>query len=202
MLRRRPRRVVPVIITVALLAGVLQWAFDLSAEAVRLLGRQPDLTSRTPVWAMLLGMATNPLIGAGYESFWSGERLVRIWSALGFDSDGIIQAHNGYIDLYLNLGLAGVGLLGAAIASGIAGTARRLEHAYAPAALCLTYILIALFYNYTEATFKPMNNVFLLLVLSILPAPRLLHRARSLAPRRGQHARSAAPASLAPGGPR
>ena len=42
-------------------------------------GKDPTLTDRTKIWAILLDMHTNPLLGTGYESFWLGPRLQRFW---------------------------------------------------------------------------------------------------------------------------
>ena len=152
----------------AAIIGVLATVIDITDAVIRLLGRQPDLTSRTPVWAMLLDMVPNRLLGAGYESFWSGDRLVQIWSRMGVDAGGIIQAHNGYIETYLNLGLVGLLLLVASIVAGLVKAAGRLRIAYAPACLAIAYVLTAVIYNYTEAAFKPLNNLFVLLLFSIV----------------------------------
>ena len=47
----------------------------------------------------------NPLLGAGFENFWVGERQVTL-GGLGGN-----QAHNGYLEIYLNLGWVGILLL-------------------------------------------------------------------------------------------
>jgi O-antigen ligase len=116
-------------------------------------------------------MVPSRLLGAGYESFWSGERLVRVWVKLGVTEGGIIQAHNGYIETYLNLGMVGLVLLVARIGGGLLKAMRQLNTEYVQAVLCIAYILTAVLYNYTEAAFKPMNNVFVLLLLSIMWVP-------------------------------
>jgi len=46
-------------------------------------------------------MRVNPWIGAGFESFWLGPRLNKLWAQYNFMPN---QAHNGYIEIYLNLG--------------------------------------------------------------------------------------------------
>ena len=76
------------------------------------LGRDPTLTGRTVIWQSVLYQHTKPLIGTGFESFWMGSRLERIWQ---MTEKGIQEAHNGYLEIYLNLGLVGVGLLANAI---------------------------------------------------------------------------------------
>jgi hypothetical protein len=46
---------------------------------------------------------------------------------------------------------------------------------HADGALRLTLVLIVLIYNYTEAAFKPLNNLFVLLLFSIVQV-RMLSR--------------------------
>ena len=76
------------------------------AEAV---GKDPTLTDRTKIWAFVLGMHTNPLVGTGYQSFWLGPRLEYFWQNSGLGH--LNEAHNGYLEVYLELGLIGVSLL-------------------------------------------------------------------------------------------
>src|SRR5262249_11389657 len=83
-----------------------QLFFDFSEGALTAVGRDPSLTGRTDIWAAVLPLATNPLFGTGFESFWLGDRFV----ALSSQFSGLLlnQAHNGYIEMYLNLGWVGL----------------------------------------------------------------------------------------------
>jgi hypothetical protein len=82
------------------------------ANAVTLLGRNATLTDRTEVWELALRLQPNPILGAGFESFWLGQRLEDLWSKFWGKPN---QAHNGYIETYLNLGLIGLVILFAPI---------------------------------------------------------------------------------------
>jgi O-antigen ligase len=86
---------------------VLQFGFGINGELVGMVGRNANLTGRTDLWKLLLSMHTNPVLGTGYESFWLGSRLMYVWQVMA----GINEAHNGYLDVYLNLGAIGVVLL-------------------------------------------------------------------------------------------
>lgn len=151
-----------------------------------MLGRKPDLTDRTQVWKMLLEIAQNPLIGAGYESFWSGERLLQVWERMGVNSGGIIQAHNGYIEIYLSLGLVGFVLLIGSIISGFLKVRKELDTLYAQAILKMTFIFVVAISNYTEASFKPVSNYFVLLMVSILEVGKPNKPARNMQPNRNR----------------
>ncbi len=50
------------------------------ASAAEALGRNPTLTGRTEIWAAVIPMAPNPLVGAGFESFWLGPRVAETTS--------------------------------------------------------------------------------------------------------------------------
>lgn len=177
---RRPPRLIVVGLLVVAVIGFLEYALGIKEWAIRLLGRRPDLTERTFMWDMLLQMVPNTWVGAGYESFWSGDRLKVIWARMG-ESSRFIQAHNGYIETYLNLGIVGVILLVIAILAGLRKAQKRLEHEYAYAVLKIALILVAIAYNYTEAAFKPLHNVFVLLLVAILQVPRVRVSGRTAA---------------------
>src|SRR5439155_9069149 len=89
---------------------VLAFGFgiDINAELAQSVGRDPTLTGRTNIWNAVLSTHTNPILGTGYESFWLGRRLNEVWRQAGA---GINEAHNGYLEVYLNLGLIGLFLL-------------------------------------------------------------------------------------------
>ena len=166
--RERPQRLIAYGASALVMTIALEVAFGIRDVAIRLLGRQPDLTTRTPIWEMLVEMAPRPWIGAGYEAFWTGERMVKIWGQLGDQAGGIIQAHNGYIETYLNLGLIGLTLLVLAILAGASRAIGSLRDSYEIGVLRILIIVVAVIYNYTEAAFKPVQGLFTLLLFSVL----------------------------------
>ena len=92
-----------------LLVGVAESVFNLSANVIAVLGKDPTLTDPTKVWELVLKIDKDPLLGAGFESFWLGDRLKEIWATSSWHPN---QAHNGYIETYLNLGIVGLAILG------------------------------------------------------------------------------------------
>jgi exopolysaccharide production protein ExoQ len=151
--KRHPARL-KVLIPVGLcLYLMLEFAFDIDvmaalAEAV---GRDPTLTDRTRIWEVVLSIGTNPLVGTGYESFWLGPRLLWVWqSGLG----RINEAHNGYLQVYLNLGLIGLFLLGAFLIAGYRTIYRMPEPLSKLGSLSLALWTVLVFYNVTEAAFQ------------------------------------------------
>ncbi len=163
---RSPRRLVSVAFMTALLVAGLEMTLDVSSMVIAGLNRDPSLTTRVPMWEELLSVAGNPLLGTGYEVFWAseaGRQMSDVWS--------VGQAHNGYIELYLNLGAVGIAVIIAGLVSGILKVRRQLLLDYPSAVLRLCCIVIVALYNWTEATFAGVNNMWLLFLLGTMDPP-------------------------------
>jgi O-antigen ligase len=71
-------------------------------------GDVTELTGRTDVWRTCLGFAAErPLLGFGFDGFWSEKRIEMISEELHWS---INQGHSAYLDLLLGLGIPGAGL--------------------------------------------------------------------------------------------
>jgi len=108
------------------LLAVLAWRAD---EALALIGRDATLTNRTRIWSAALdALAERPLLGYGYHAFWRSDAAARIGARIGWEPQ---HAHNGFLDVGLELGVAGAALflapflyyLGRALAAGRAAGA-------------------------------------------------------------------------------
>ncbi len=134
------------------------------------LGRNSTLTGRTNIWHFALGMVQNPILGTGFESFWLGPRLEQMKVLL---NQGINQAHNGYIEVYLNLGWVGVILLAVIFIAGYRRIVIAVREMAPMANLCLAYFIVGTAYNFTEAGIKMMHPVWLTLLLATMIIPEL-----------------------------
>jgi exopolysaccharide production protein ExoQ len=143
-----------------LIAGIGSWLLTL-------LGRNPTLTGRTAVWDTLLANAVNPWIGAGYENFWIGERVELFNRILG----GLNQAHNGYIEIYLNMGFAGLAFLAGVLIAGYRNILWELRHDLMAARLKAAFFVICVIYNFTEASFKMMSPVWFTFLWAVMMVP-------------------------------
>jgi exopolysaccharide production protein ExoQ len=160
-----------------LMVHVLTWgvvllaastAFFNVAGLVSALGRNPDLTGRTDMWAFVLNQPVNRVFGAGYESFWVGDRLTTIQRLSG---QYVNQSHDGYIEILVNLGWVGVALLALVIVTAYAKITKAV--CQDPEANCirLAFFVVALIYNFTEAGFKMMDPVWIFFLWAILLVP-------------------------------
>ncbi|HTJ57473.1 MAG TPA: O-antigen ligase family protein [Devosiaceae bacterium] len=93
------------VICVAL--AVILLSFSLSPEVLAGLDRDPTMTGRTAVWAFFLDRAGDaPWVGHGAYSIYADNDLIMLaGQALFF---GARSPHNGYIELYYNLGIIGL----------------------------------------------------------------------------------------------
>jgi exopolysaccharide production protein ExoQ len=133
------------------------------------LGRDATLTGRTALWDGLLRRIVDPVLGAGFESFWLGTRLTRLWQEYWWHPN---QAHNGYLEIFLNLGAFGLVLLGALLVRGYGNIVRALHRDPETGRLMLAFLVAALLYNLTEAAFKGIHLVWITSLLAVLYVPR------------------------------
>ena len=175
---QKPHRILFIGIAFIFVFGTLELFFDVKDTVIVMLGRRPDLTTRVPMWKDLLTMAGNPIIGVGYESFWLGARQDMIKNLWGYSN----QAHNGYLEVYLNLGVIGLFIVTAWILTGVIKVAHLLSIDYPVAILRLSFIVVAVLYNITEATLDGVSNIWLLLFLGIMEIGPPIQRKRETSP--------------------
>jgi O-antigen ligase len=162
----------PIILAILIPSGIavyalLQFALgvDLIALVSQAFGRTPDLTGRTAIWNAVLNAGANPIFGAGYETFWLGPRLEWLWS----QAVRVNTAHNGYLDVYLNLGAIGLTLMVGFLCSGYVKIAIRFLSDPELGSFALAIWTILLFYNVTESALR-LNIlwvVFLLMAVTL-----------------------------------
>jgi len=165
LLRRRPSRVVTAALGAAAVLALVELGFGWREQAFALLGRDATLTHRTGIWQTLLAMPTQPAFGEGFMSFWSGPRLQAIWTAL---QAGIVQAHNGYLEQYLNLGAVGVAFMVALFALGLHGARTQMATDVPGGLLRLACLACAALYNVSEAAFHGQTAVWWLTLLALV----------------------------------
>ena len=164
---RSPRpAVVHALVLGTLLAGGLTFVFGAGANVVHALGRQTNLTGRVAIWDAVVPMAPNPMFGAGFESFWIGPRVQALWRAFPVLHPN--EAHNGYIEVYLNLGWVGIVLIALILINGYRRGTNVFQRDSALGALMVTCIVVAAIYSITEAGFRMLdvNWIFLLLAIA------------------------------------
>lgn len=164
--RKRPRAIHALVLAIVVIGGsAVLFGNETVAHAV---GRQTNLTGRTEIWQTVIPMVPNPIVGAGFDSFWLGPRLATIWSL--YPTLYLNEAHNGYIQTYLDLGMVGVVLIALLLLSGYRNAVKsfRCEEAFGANSLLFAYIFTAAFYSITEAGFREMFVIWIFLLLAIV----------------------------------
>ena len=171
LLASRPSRVITLVGVSALVFVALERVFNITEFLLPLLGRDSTLTSRTKIWAVVESLEGNSIVGAGFMSFWSGQRMETIWRAVGARLN---QAHNGYLEQYLNLGYLGVGFIVLIMLAALLTARRELSTDPSGGMIKVCLLAAAALYNYTEASFYGVNNMWLLLQVACLDTDGLM----------------------------
>ena len=129
--------------------------------------RDPSLTGRVPLWEDLLRIGSkHPISGSGYESFWL-ENIADLWEKYAF---GPINAHNGDVDLYLNLGIIGVAIFMILIVKLLARlfTESALSTYYGQ--IAFVFCMINIIRNITESSLMNASLSWFLLLFFLIDA--------------------------------
>jgi len=157
------------IVLIVFAVAVVQVGSALVADFSDLVGRDATFTGRTDLWADLMRASINPLLGDGYQSFWLGQEANWLWEKYYFHPN---QAHNGYLETYLNGGWLGLALLAALIVSMSARLRKEIRSGNDGAAVGLALLVTCVISNWTEATFDRLSLVWFVLILVALSGSR------------------------------
>jgi exopolysaccharide production protein ExoQ len=137
------------------------------ASVAHALGRNANL-ARMDIWEAIIPMGPNPLVGAGFESFWLGSRLQRLEQA--FPNLHLNEAHNGYIEVYLELGWTGLCFIGLILIDGYRRSFKAFRREPALGGLLLAFCLVIIAYSATEAGFRMLDPIWIFFLLSVMEA--------------------------------
>jgi O-antigen ligase len=132
--------------------------------AVTSSGRDMTLTGRADLWADLFRIASEDfLLGKGYGGFWIGDLTHNLWIAHDWRPE---SAHNGYIDVYLELGVVGFVIILGIIISSYRNIIRSFDKNWEYGAIRLICFCMILFYNFTESSLtKPTSFLWFIFLL-------------------------------------
>lgn len=151
--------------------GVAALALFGDRQMVTMVGRNATLTGRTDIWHWVLTLVTNPLLGTGYESFFMGQRLKTFWVLDNNAFASLQEAHNGYLEVYLNLGWVGVVIFAALIITGYQCVISVYRSNPRFGRLTIAWFVAAVIYGFTEAGYRMLTPIWITLLLAIMAAP-------------------------------
>ncbi len=154
---------------VLMLAAVVSTLFlGMGPGIVETIGRSPTLTGRTDLWTLVVNVPGEPLFGTGFESFWLGSRLEKIWEIYWWHPN---EVHNGYIEVFLNLGWIGVVLLAVVLISGYRNVIEAYQRNPEEGRLRIALFFTAVTYNCTESAVRIMHPIWVCLLLAAIAVP-------------------------------
>jgi exopolysaccharide production protein ExoQ len=169
ILRWRPKILATACLASALIVLPMSYLlFQNFDKVTATLGRDASLTGRVDIWQLALGsIARNPIHGYGYSAFWEADSqaATRIREELNWAAP---HAHNGYIDMTLELGLAGLFLF---LASFVIAARRAVDclqcGAEREAMWPLAYLSFFFLYQFTEGSLVTGNTIYWILYVAV-----------------------------------
>lgn len=146
-------------------------AFGIFGHLVALSGHDATVAGRAELWGELLALHTNQIFGVGFESFWLGDRLKQLWAEHWWHPT---EAHNGYLETYLNLGLVGLFMLGALIIATCGKACREFSSDFEWARFRLGFLAAVVVFNWTEASFKGLCPIWFIFYVIAMDYPQPL----------------------------
>ena len=113
-------------------------------------------------------MHINPIFGTGFESFWLGKRLEQLQGIFFFIPN---EAHNGYLEMYLNLGLVGLFIIIAVLMAAYWKIRLELFRNFEWGRYRLGFF-VAVCLQFTEAGFRIFNPILLVFYIIAIEYPR------------------------------
>jgi len=171
-LRSNSRAVHTLIVSVAVVTGAV---IVMGGQSIffNALGRDSSLTGRTDIWSTVIPLAMNPVFGAGFESFWNAaSQMLRNLPDV-YQFGNLNSAHNGYIDVYLNLGLIGLGLVIWVVVSAYKRACAGFRRDPELGGLFIAYTITTAIYSITEAGFRVMTPTWICLLLAAFGGAKL-----------------------------
>jgi O-antigen ligase len=169
-MRARMTTLVPLVISfLATGAGLVFLAVRNSSYLLASLGREATLTGRTKIWtAVWTAISSHLVLGYGFGGFWAGlhGESARISVMLGFVAR---HAHNGFLDLWLELGIMGLLLFTAGYLQAVSNGLRLLR--MSPDRLAtwpLQYLAFMLLYDLAEGPILRQNNLYWVLYVAVV----------------------------------
>lgn len=171
-IRTKPRKVHALCFGI-ILAGGIALLFGGESTVTGMLGRKSNLTGRTGIWKACLAAADSPVLGTGFESFWNTNVNKVAIHLPDYDAKTIhnlVSAHNGYIEVYLDLGVVGLFLIALIIISGYRNAVKSFRHHPQVGSLLLAYVATGIFYSITEVGFRVLTPSWIFLLIAVVSA--------------------------------
>ncbi len=165
---RQGKQILMICLAVIICLFALDKTFGLTDMIIKTLGRNPTLTGRTEIWRIVLEQQTDPVIGNGFYTFWDSDKGKAVMNAFM----RINEAHNGYLEMYVDGGIIGDVLLGLLL---LAAGNRVINGLFTSAPLGkigLIFWFLPIIYNWSETSFFRLDILWFTFLLVIIQYPQ------------------------------
>ena len=128
---------------------------DIQEQLFHVLGKSSTLTGRTKLWALIWDNSRlhNPWIGGGYGGFWNGLGSPANFTSYRFPAGYVGQAHNGYLDVFNDLGIIGLLFLAVILLAYAGFVIKHYREGRPEFYFHLSFLIYIILENYAESTF-------------------------------------------------
>ena len=140
-------------------------------EVLGLVGKDRTLTGRTHLWSVVSDMALDrSWWGYGYSAFWRGATGPSglVWLIFAWQPP---HAHNGFLDLWLQLGLVGLVLFVWLLLHGLSKAALLVSESSPESMWPFLYLIFVLMANITESMTLVSNSILTVLFITAIAYP-------------------------------
>jgi O-antigen ligase len=161
---RQGKQILMIGMAVIICLFTLDKTIGLSDIIIKAMGRNPTLTGRTDIWRLVLEQQTDPIIGFGFYTFWDSDKGKAVMNSFM----KINEAHNGYLEMYLDGGMIGDTLL---ILLLLVAGKRVIDRLFSKATfgkMGIIFWFLVIIYNFSETSFfrlDPLWFTFLLVTV-------------------------------------
>lgn len=156
---RTRRLLAAVAVVVPILAFATIWIVNSSEDILAALGRSSSLSGRIPLWQLVLEqIGDRPFRGYGFAAFWNSWQGERVSDTVKWEN-AVPHAHNGFLEVWLGLGIVGLALILISlsrnffVALRVARSSRQMEFSWP-----LLLVIFTALYNLTENSFLVVNS--------------------------------------------
>jgi len=147
-------------ILIPLAAAATFCVAESSQEILRALGRSSSLSGRIPLWRLVLtSISDHPICGYGFTAFWDSWKGERVSDTVKWGA-AVPHAHNGFLEIWLGLGLIGLALIlinllrNFLFSLRIARNSQEVEYSWP-----LLLVVFTVLYNLTENSLPAVNTL-------------------------------------------
>jgi len=165
---RQPRAMAKIILTLFLSLSFLLivLTFLSTNDLVQTTTGDSTLTGRTELWGLVLEyIYESPIVGMGFESFWLIGENASALTGIGGWVDHVFQAHNGYLDVVLTLGVVGLAALLLFLAAPILDSTKLKDSPFAIVAIFYSLWAYGVFVNVVESSLLKKDHYIWTLVM-------------------------------------